>query len=117
MRRWGVIAVIVCLAGCAPKPQPGPDIPVGVLGLPFEVDADQINSFICDREKHFSIAYLADGIVFSTGVGGVLPMKISGSTSGVRYDGGNFTVVTMANKATVYYDDQPVMYDCTAIMQ
>lgn len=108
-------ALVAGLAGCA-KPPP-PDIPVGPLGVPFDVDADQINSFVCANEKHFSIAYLPTGIVFSTGVGGVLNLRITGSSSGVRYVGGNFTVVTMANRATVYYDDQPVMFDCFAIMQ
>lgn len=113
--RGGIVAALaVGLASCA-KPPP-PDIPVGPLGLPFDVDADQIASFVCANEKHFSIAYLPTGIVFSTGIGGVLSLRISGSTSGVRYDGGNFTVVTMANRATVYYDDQPVMYDCIAVM-
>ena len=48
---------------------------------------------------------------------GVIPMRISGSTAGVRYDGGNFTVITMANRATVYYNDEFVMQDCLAIMQ
>ncbi len=114
--RGAIIAALAAgLASCA-KPPP-PDIPVGPLGVPFEVDGDQINSFVCANEKHFTIAYLSRGIVFSTGIGGVLNLKITGSTSGVRYIGGNFTVVTMANRATVYYDDQPVMYDCFAIMQ
>ena len=116
MRLRGVI-VAALAAGLASCAKPPPDIPVGPLGVPFDVDADQINSFICANEKHFTIAYLPTGIVFSTGVGGVLSLRITGSTSGVRYIGGNFTVVTMANRATVYYDDQPVMYDCLAIMQ
>ncbi len=117
MNLRGVIlaALAAALASCA-RPPP-PDIPVGPLGVPFDVDADQINSFVCANEKHFTIAYLTTGIVFSTGVGGVLTLRITGSTSGVRYVGGNFTVITMANRATVYYADQPVMYDCYAIMQ
>ena len=107
-----VLAVMV--AGCSTPP---PDIPVGTLGLPFDVDSDQVTSFICARDKHFTLGYLDWGIVFSTGIGGVIPMRISGSTTGVRYDGGNFTVVTMANRAIVYYNGQPVMQDCVAIMQ
>ena len=107
-------ALSVLVAGCSTPP---PDIPVGTLGLPFDVDSDQVTSFICARDKHFTLGYLDWGIVFSTGIGGVIPMRISGSTTGVRYDGGNFTVVTMANRAIVYYNGQPVMQDCVAIMQ
>ena len=77
----------------------GVDIPVGTLGLPYEVDSDQVTSFVCSNEKHFTLGYLDWGIVFSTGIGGVIPMRISGSTAGVRYDGGNFTVITVANRA------------------
>jgi membrane-bound inhibitor of C-type lysozyme len=109
-------ALLAAVAGCA-APKPPPDIPVGPLGFPFDVDADSVNSFVCANDKHFSIAYLDWGIVFSTGVGGVMPMKIVGSDRGVRYDGGKFTVITTANRAIVYYDQQPVMLDCFAIMQ
>jgi membrane-bound inhibitor of C-type lysozyme len=108
------VAVAACSGGSARR---GPDIPVGTLGLPYEVDSDQVTSFICANEKHFTLGYLDWGIVFSTGIGGVIPMRISGSTAGVRYDGGNFTVITMANRATVYYNDEFVMQDCLAIMQ
>ena len=109
---------MAALAGACASSQPQPvDIPVGTLGVPFEVDGDQINSFICANEKHFTIAYLSGGIVFTTGIGGVLPMRIVGSDRGVRYDGGNFTVITTANRAVVYYDNRPAMWDCTSIMQ
>lgn len=108
----GLAALVTACA--APKP---PDIPVGPLGFPFDVDGDSVNSFICANDKHFSIAYLDRGIVFSTGVGGVLPMRIVGSDRGVRYDGGKFTVITTANRAIVYYDGQAAMIDCFAVMQ
>lgn len=115
VRGVGAAVLAVMLAGCSSKAPP--DIPVGTLGLPFDVDSDQVTSFVCAREKHFTLGYLDWGIVFSTGVGGVIPMRIVGSTQGIRYDGGNFTVVTVANRAIVYYNDQPVMQDCVAIMQ
>lgn len=113
-RGIGAALAAALAAGCSTPP---PDIPVGTLGLPFEVESDQVTSFICARDKHFTLGYLDWGIVFSTGIGGVIPMRISGSTTGVRYDGGNFTVVTMANRAIVYYNGQPAMQDCVAIMQ
>ena len=117
MRLRGIVAALLVAALGACSGPPPPDIPVGPLGLPIDVDGDQITSFLCANEKHFTLGYLDWGILFSTGVGGVIPMRISGSTSGVRYDGGNFTVVTMANRAIVYYNGQPVMQDCVAIMQ
>lgn len=113
MTRGGVAAagLLACLAACRAPP---PDIPVGPLGVPSEIEGDQISSFLCANEKHFSLAYGTDHIIFSTGLG-MLQLKISGSTTGVRYDGGHFTIVTTANLAVVYYDDQPVMTDCIAI--
>lgn len=105
------LGLLACVAACRSPP---PDIPVGPLGVPLDIESDQISSFICANEKHFSIAYRPDGIVFSTGLG-VQAMKISGSTSGVRYDGGPFTIVTTANRAVVYYEDQPAMVECFAI--
>lgn len=108
------VGLAACLAACAAPPPP--DIPVGPLGVPLEIDSDRINSFICGNEKHFTIAYLADGIIFSTGLG-VQGLRISGSTQGVRYDGGHFTIVTTANRAVVYYDGEVVWPDCYAVMQ
>lgn len=82
--------------------------------MPIEIEGSQVSSFLCSNEKHFSIAYAPDGIVFSTGLG-IQALKISGNASGVRYDGGHFTIVTTANRATVYYDGEAVMTDCLAI--
>ena len=107
---WCGTALVLLLGACRTPP----DIPVGPLGVPFDIESDQVSSFICANEKHFSIAYRTDGIVFSTGLG-VQQLKISGSAAGVRYDGGNFTIVTTANRAVVYFDDMPVMTDCVAI--
>lgn len=107
---WCGAALALVLGACRTPP----DIPVGPLGMPVEVESDQVSSFICANNKHFSIAYRPSDIVFSTGLG-IQQLKISGSATGVRYDGGNFTIVTQANRATVYFDDMPVMTDCVAI--
>lgn len=117
--RGGLITLAMMLAaGCASVAAPEPvDIPVGTLGMPFDVDANSINSFVCANDKHFTIAYLSGGIYLSTGVGGVLPMQTSATTQGTRYDGGNFTVIASANRAVVYYDGHPAMWDCYSIMQ
>ncbi len=113
MKRFSLIA-FVGLASCGIHTV---DVPMGLLGLPAEVDSNQVTSFLCDENKHFTLGYLETGVVFSTGSGGVIPMRIAGSTAGVRYDGGNFTVVTVANRATVYYNDNYAMLNCLAVMQ